>query len=143
MATGLHAMLTRHPWLVQAMGSHVWYGPNNARYDDRILAICEAAGFTGAQADQTAGALFTFVLGNTVGPAAAAALTRKLGRDGGNADELMRDGIAKAHEIAMRFPTLRARLGTTAATDYGAAPEDAFGFGLRALLDGLEAQLGR
>src|SRR6266540_4176607 len=27
MATDLHAMLTRHPWLVQALGSFVVFGP--------------------------------------------------------------------------------------------------------------------
>ena len=82
MATDLHAMLTRHPWLVQAFGSFLVFGPGKARHDDHTLAIYEAAGFTGAQADQAAATVFTFVLGNALGPAAAASLTRKLSRDG-------------------------------------------------------------
>ena len=73
-------------------------------------------------------------------PAANASLTRKLSRDGGDAEEAMRDGMAKVREIATQFPRLRARLGTAAA-DYGAAPNNSFEFGLQALLDGLEAQL--
>ena len=80
------------------------------------------------------------MLGNALGPAAAASLTRKLSRDGGNAEELMRDSMAKASEIATQFPRLRARL-ETAAADYGAAPDNTFEFGLQAILDGLEAQL--
>jgi AcrR family transcriptional regulator len=140
MATGLHAMLTRHPWLVQSFGSFLLFGPGKARHDDHTLAIYEAAGFTGARADQAATSVFTFVLGNALGPAAAASLTRKLSRDGGNADELMRDHMAKAREIATQFPRLRARLGTAAAA-YSAAPEGSFEFGLQAILDGLEAQL--
>jgi AcrR family transcriptional regulator len=140
MATGLHAMLTRHPWLVQAFGSFLMFGPGKARHDDHSLAIYEAAGFTGARADQAAATVFTYVLGNALGPAAAASLTRKLSRDGGNAEELMRDSMAKAREIAAQFPRLRARLGTAAA-DYGAAPDNSFEFGLQAILDGLEAQL--
>jgi AcrR family transcriptional regulator len=140
MATDLHAMLTRHPWLVQAFGSHVVFGPGKARHDDHSLAIYEAAGFTGAQAGQAMASVFTFVLGNALGAAAAAALTRKLSRDGGNAQELVRDHVATAREIATQFPRLRARLGTAAA-DYGAAPENTFEFGLQAILDGLEAQL--
>jgi AcrR family transcriptional regulator len=140
MATELHAMLTRHPWLVQAFGSFLVFGPGKARHDDHSLAIYETAGFTGAQADQAAATVFTFVLGNALGPAAAASLTRKLSRDGGNAEELIRDSMAKAAEIATQFPRLRARLGTAAA-DYGAAPEHSFEFGLQAILDGLEAQL--
>src|ERR1035438_4089360 len=62
MATGLHAMLTRHPWLVQAFGSQVLFGTGKARHDDHTLAIYEAAGFTGEQADQAAASGFTLVL---------------------------------------------------------------------------------
>jgi hypothetical protein len=140
MAAGLHAMLTRHPWLVQAFGSQVLFGAGKARHDDHTLAIYEAAGFTGEQADQAAASVFTFVLGNALGPAAAASLTRKLSRDGGNAEELMLDSMAKASEIAAQFPRLRARL-QTAASGYSAAPDNTFEFGLQAILDGLQAQL--
>ncbi|HEX6674798.1 MAG TPA: TetR/AcrR family transcriptional regulator [Actinomycetes bacterium] len=142
MAADLHAMLTRHPWLVRAFGAHVVFGPGKARHDDHSLAIYEAAGFPGAQAGQAMATVFTFVLGNALGPAAVASLTRKLSRGGGNAEELIRDRMAKASEIATQFPRLRASLGTTAA-DYAAAPEDTFEFGLEAILDGLEAQLRR
>lgn len=140
MATELRAMLTRHPWLVQAFGSVVVYGPGKARHDDRGLAVFEAAGFTGAQADQAAAAVFTFVLGNALGPAAADSLAKRLSRDGGNAEELLRDDMAKAGEIAARYPRLRARLGTASA-EYAAAPDETFEFGLSALLDGLQARL--
>ncbi len=140
MATDLRAMLTRHPWLVQAFGSYVVVGPGKARHDDHSLAIYEAAGFKGAQADQAMTTVFTFVLGNALGPAATASLRRRLGRDGGNPEELLRDHLATAREIATRFPRLRARLDTPAA-DYGATPEHSFEFGLHAILDGLEAKL--
>ena len=140
MATALHAMLTRHPWLVQAFGSQVLFGTGKARHDDHTIAIYEAAGFTGEQADQAAASVFTFVLGNALGAAAAASLTRKLSRDGGNAEELIHDSMAKASEIAAQFPRLRARL-QTAAAGYGAAPDNTFEFGLQAILDGLQARL--
>ncbi len=141
MATELHAMLTRHPWLVQAFGSYPVFGPGKARHDDHNLAIYEAAGFTGAQADRAAATVFTFVLGNALGPAAVASLTRRLSRDGNAAEAQIRERMAKAGRIAAQFPRLGARL-KTAAADYGAAPENTFEFGLRAILDGLEAQLG-
>jgi AcrR family transcriptional regulator len=140
MATGLHAMLTRHPWVVQAFGSFLVYGPGKARHDDHTLALYEAAGFSTAQAGQAAATMFTFVFGNALGTAAAASLTRKLSRDRGDAEKLIRDHVAKATEIAAQFPQLRARLGNADA-DYGAAPEGSFEFGLRAILDGLQAQL--
>jgi AcrR family transcriptional regulator len=144
MASGLHAMLVRHPWLLQAFGSFLVFGPGKARHDDHTLAIYEAAGFSGARADQAAATVFTFVLGNALGVAADASLTRRLSRDGGNPEELIRDHVAQATEIAAQFPRLRARLEAgpdDAATDYGAAPEGSFEFGLRAILDGLDAQL--
>src|ERR1017187_5126566 len=108
--------------------------------DAHPLAIYEAAGFTGEQADQAAASVFTFVLGNALGTAAAVSLTRKLSRDGGNAEELIRDSMAKASEITAQFPRLHARL-QTASAGYGAAPDNPFEFGLQAILDGLQAQL--
>ncbi len=140
MATDLYAMLTRHLWLVQAFGSHMVYGPGKARHDDHSLAIYETAGFSGARADQAAATVFIFVLGNALSHAAAATLTRKLSHDGGNAQQKMHDSMAKAREIAARFPRLRARLDTAGA-DYAAAPDNSFEFGLQAILDGIEAQL--
>ena len=44
VAGGLHGMLTRHPWLGQAFGSHLLAGPGRFRYDDQSLAIYEQAG---------------------------------------------------------------------------------------------------
>ncbi|MFH8760362.1 TetR/AcrR family transcriptional regulator [Streptomyces atroolivaceus] len=137
MATDLHTMFTRHPWLVQVLAAHLVYGEGKARHDDRSLALYEAAGFTADQSDQAAGAVFTYVLGNAAGTAATASLTRKANGTG----EQFRDTMAEAREIATRYPRLRARLETQAAADYAAAPEGTFEFGLRVLLDGLEQEL--
>ncbi|MBF9134209.1 TetR/AcrR family transcriptional regulator C-terminal domain-containing protein [Plantactinospora sp. S1510] len=141
MATDLYAMFTRHPWLVQALASHLFHGSGKARHDDHTLAVYEAAGFVGAEADQAAATVFMFVLGNALGESANASLKRRLGRDGGDAEERIRDTVAQASETAMRFPRLRARLEAAAATDYGAAPDNSFEFGLQAIFDGLESQL--
>jgi AcrR family transcriptional regulator len=140
MAVGLHAMLTRHPWLMQAFSSYVLFGPGKARHDDHSLLIYETAGFAGTQADQAAAAVFTYVLGNALGPSAAASLARRLSRDGGHREALTPDSATSAAEVAARFPRLRARLGTPVTT-HGAAPDNSFEFGLQALLDGIEHQL--
>jgi AcrR family transcriptional regulator len=140
MATDLHAMLTRHPWLVQAFGAYMTYGPGKARHDDHGLAVYEAAGFTGTQADQALAAVFTFVLGNALGPAAQGSLVRRLSRDDGNAEAAIHDTMAKATEVAMQFPRLRERVRTPAA-EYAASPENTFQFGLETILDGLQAKL--
>ncbi|MFH8978605.1 TetR/AcrR family transcriptional regulator [Streptomyces sp. NPDC017890] len=141
MATDLHAMFTRRPWLVQVLATHLVYGEGKARYDDRSLAVYESAGFTAAQSDHAAGAVFTYILGNAAGAAASASLTRKGDESGSTVEEQFRHTMAEAREIAMRYPRLRARLDTQAAADYAAAPDGTFEFGLRALLDGLEQEL--
>ncbi|GAA5183680.1 TetR/AcrR family transcriptional regulator C-terminal domain-containing protein [Rugosimonospora acidiphila] len=141
MAIDLYEMLTRHPWLVQAFAAHVLYGEGKARHDDHSLAVYETAGFTGAQADQAASAVFTYVLGNAAGAAATASLTRKLARNDATGEEQLQDAMTRAREIAARFPRLSTRLETSAAADYAAAPDNAFEFGLQALLDGLERRL--
>jgi AcrR family transcriptional regulator len=140
LAAGVHGMLARHPWLVQAFGAHLMFGPGKAQHDDYILALYEGAGFTPAEADQASAAVLTFVLGNALGPAAQAALTRKLARDG-DAEAQLAEGMAKAREVASAYPRLRARLEAESGTGYGSAPDDTFTFGLRALLDGLAARL--
>jgi AcrR family transcriptional regulator len=140
MAAGLHDLLTRHPWLVQAFGSYPLFGPGKARHDDHLLAIYESAGFPARLAEQAAAAVFTYVLGNALGPAAAASLTRKLSREGDDGGQRMAGVMARSREIAAQFPRLRARLETPTA-DYAAAPEHSFEFGLQAILDGLQAQL--
>lgn len=140
MATSLHTMLSRHPWLVQALGSHLFYGLGKARHDDHSLAVYEAAGFVGAEADRAAATVFTFVLGSVLGASAMVSLTRRLSRDGVNAQELIQDTMVKASDVAMQFPRLRSRL-TTPAADYNASPEQTFESGLNALLNGLEAEL--
>lgn len=141
LATELHTMLNRHPWLVQALGSYLFHGPGKARYDDHSLAVYEAAGFPGPGADRAAASVFTFVLGSALGASANASLNRRLSRNGGDPEELLKDTMAKAAEVAAQFPRLRTRLDVPAATEYNAAPEQTFEFGLQALLNGLEAEL--
>jgi AcrR family transcriptional regulator len=136
MARELHAMLVRHPWLMQAFGTVLLSGPGKARHDEHSLAVYEAAGFTGSRVDQAAASVFTYVLGNALGPSAAASLGRKVERDG----QSLHEGMARAREVAAQFPRLQARL-QTAAAGYAAAPQGSFDFGLHAMLDGLEAEL--
>ncbi|MCG5215267.1 TetR/AcrR family transcriptional regulator C-terminal domain-containing protein [Streptosporangium soli] len=140
MAASLHAMFVRHPWLVQALGSYLLYGPRKARHDEHSLAVFEAAGFRDAAADRAAAAVFTYVLGNVLGTSALDSLTKRLNRTGKNAEELIGEAMTQAREIAMGFPRLRIRVDAPSA-DYNMSPEDTFEYGLRALLDGLEADL--
>jgi AcrR family transcriptional regulator len=143
MATSLHEMLGRHPWLSQAVGTHLMYGPAMARHDDHSLALYEQAGFAPADADRAAATVLIYVLGNALGPAAEVSLTRRLNRAGDDAEQRMAEAVARSTEIARDFPRLRERIGSAAATDYAASPEGSFEFGLQTILDGLAARLSR
>lgn len=141
MATGLHGMLTRHPWLGRAFGSHLLAGPGKFRYDDHSLAIFEQAGFSPADADRAAGTVLLFVIGSALGTAAEVSLTRRLSRGGRDPEQTMKAFMTKAQAVAAEFPHLRARLDTTAATRYAAEPDNTFEFGLHSILTGFESRL--
>jgi AcrR family transcriptional regulator len=141
IAHDTHTMITRHPWLLPAMSTSLVYGPRKAGYDDRCLAVYEAAGFTGADADNAHKTVFAFVLATALGEAAELLWRARVRRDGGNEEEQLRDTIARASEIAMRFPRLRARLQALEDADPAAAGDQSFEFGLHVILDGLRAQL--
>ena len=143
MARDLHAMLVRHPWLGQALAGHLMYGPGKSRHDDHALAVFESAGFSGAQADRAAATVFTFVLGNALSTSATILLTRRLTREGNDAEKAIGEAIERASEIAMEYPRLRARIEAASGTDYGEAPDDTFEYGLRTILDSLERQLAQ
>ncbi|MFF7354844.1 MULTISPECIES: TetR/AcrR family transcriptional regulator C-terminal domain-containing protein [Streptomyces] len=139
MADRLRTMLVRHPWLVQAIGSHLLYGTGKARYDDHLLGVFETAGFSAREADRAAGAVVTYVLGNALGASATASLSRRLRRAGEDAEGRFEETLAEAAKAAEGFPRLRARLDTSAATaaGYADAPDGTYAAGLRALLEGL------
>lgn len=141
MAKDLYAMMIRHPWLVQALGTHLLHGPGKARHDDHNIGVYELAGFVGAEADQATATVFMFVLGSALGEAAAVSLNRRLQRDSGNAQEQIRESMEEQTKIAMQFPRLRARIETLSDADYTAAPEKSFEYGLEVVFDGLEGQL--
>lgn len=141
LAHGLYGMVTRHPWLLTAMSTHLLYGPGKARVDDHCLGVYEAAGFTGMDADNAYKTVFTFVLGTALGEAAEVAWRARLRRAGGNAEEQAQAAIAEALQVAMQFPRLRARGQAWQDADRAAAGEQSFEYGLEAILDGLQAQL--
>jgi Tetracyclin repressor-like, C-terminal domain len=84
--------------------------------------------------------VLTFVVGSALGFAGKAALRRAQRRGGKDSDGLIQERIAKFTEIAKQYPNLRRLLEEREQTG-GGVPDDCFGFGLEAVLDGLEAQL--
>ncbi|MBS2549347.1 TetR/AcrR family transcriptional regulator C-terminal domain-containing protein [Catenulispora sp. NL8] len=139
-ATSSHAMFTRHPWMGQAFGGYLLYGPGKSRHDDHLLAVYEAAGFAPADADRAAAAVFTYVLGNALAPAAMVALNRRLAIGGEDAARAFAEAQENSVAIARTFPRLRERIDSPAAS-YAGTPEDSFELGLTGMLDGFQARL--
>jgi hypothetical protein len=82
--------------------------------------------------------VFTFVLGTALGASAEVAWRARLRRSG-NEEEQVRETIARVTEIASRFPRLSAHSETW--TDGDPIADNELDFGLRTILDGLQAQL--
>ncbi|NEA36604.1 TetR/AcrR family transcriptional regulator C-terminal domain-containing protein [Streptomyces sp. SID13031] len=140
VAASTHAMISRHFWLVSTMSTHLIYGPGKARVDDHCLGIYETAGFSRQGADQAAATMLMFVIGAAQGAASERAWEARLRRTGADHEQELRDTIDQVNGVAQGFPRLRDRLLTT--NPEASSPEDdPFQFGLRALLDGLEARL--
>ena len=139
MAESLRRMLGRHPWLVQAFGSHLLYGPEKARHDDHSLALYEEAGFGPDEAERAASLVFLYVTGSTLGDAANVSLRRRLAKSG-DPEEALRATMDQANAIAERFPRLRTRIGKPVSA-YNGGPRDLFRYGLDTILDGLERRL--
>ncbi|MEV4115501.1 TetR/AcrR family transcriptional regulator [Nonomuraea sp. NPDC049695] len=141
LASGAHDMLGRHFWMVTAMSTHLIHGPNKARYDDRCLAVYEAAGFGGRDADQASATVLMYVIGAAQGEAAELAWRARLRRAGADEEQQLRETLERIGEIAQRYPRLRAR-SMPSVEETPALPDEAtFEFGLRTILDGLEARL--
>jgi Tetracyclin repressor-like, C-terminal domain len=134
-------MITRHPWLLPAMSTQLVYGPGKARYDDHCLAVYGAAGFNGADADDAHKTVFAFVFATALGAAAELLWRARVRRGGGNEEEQLRDTMARASQVAMRFPRLRARIEALEHADPAGAGDQSFEFGLQVILDGLQARL--
>ncbi|WP_433759537.1 TetR/AcrR family transcriptional regulator [Nocardia sp. CA-135398] len=138
LAHGVHAMIGRHFWLLPAMSTHLLYGPGKARHDDCSLAVYEAAGFRGAEADHAAATTLMFVIGAAQGEAAESAWRARTRRAGADADEQLRTTLEQITAVAHQFPRLRARTEPTLQT---IPEENSFEFGLHTVLDGLQARL--
>ncbi|MFE2218407.1 TetR/AcrR family transcriptional regulator [Streptomyces canus] len=66
MADNLRSMLLRHPWLLAAMTIQPVDGPARDRHDERLLAVCEAAGLTRQDAEQAAQSIIAFAIGSAL-----------------------------------------------------------------------------
>jgi AcrR family transcriptional regulator len=127
LARTAHAMLVRHPALVQVRLRQPVLRPESLRFGEAALGILHAAGFDSREAAQAFRLLFTFVFGFAgLSPERTVDETRR------------RTAAALAGLPPEDFPNLtRAAVEATAAM----AGDDQFEYGLERILDGLETRL--
>ncbi|HEX4814124.1 MAG TPA: TetR/AcrR family transcriptional regulator [Nonomuraea sp.] len=133
------ALYLRHPWLLQVAASRPVLGPNvTAKYDYELRAV-DGIGLTDVEMDSVITLITGFVHGTARGAVESAQAESQTGMTdqqwwAAHAPFLSR--IADAE----RYPTA-VRVGTAAGEAMNAAysPERAFEFGLRRVLDGIEA----
>ncbi len=138
MATDLYSMITRHPWLVPAMSTHLLYGPGKARHDDHLLAVYESGGLSPDEADAASTTVFAFVLGLALGATAESAWKARLRRSR-NGDQQLARALADVTETAMHYPRLQDRATPQQGGDPG---HHRLTTGLRTILDGVSAAGG-
>ncbi|HYQ70035.1 TetR/AcrR family transcriptional regulator [Actinophytocola sp.] len=123
----------RHPWLLEASLSHGLVGPNQAAVLDRLLAALDGTGLTSGRKMAVIGLLIGYVQGRARRLADAARTER------GVSDGWFWAEFAPLLEPHLdRFPSLAA-----AWRDDELTWEDEFEFGLRRVLDGIEAHIDR
>jgi AcrR family transcriptional regulator len=135
------ALHRRHPWLLQVSTRRPVLGPNLiAKYDYELSAV-DGIGLTDVEMDLVVSLVSDYVHGAVRGAVQADALVERTGMT--DEEWWRRAGPILAEVLEPeRFP-LAARVGAAAGAEYGAAsdPERSFEFGLRMLLDGVEAYL--
>jgi len=135
------ALYLRHPWLLQVAIARPVLGPNTiAKYDHELRAI-EGIGLGDIDMDLIVTALGNYVHGAVRAAIEAAQAVQQTGKTDAQWWEEHAPLLEKVFD-AERFPTAT-RVGAAAGEEYN-APSDplrAFEFGLRLLLDGIEAHL--
>ncbi len=137
IAVATRALFTRHPWLLQSMGSGVPHtGPNFLRHVEFTFASLARLGVPMPVMIATAGAVDSYVFGSTLEQAMEGNMPTE-------PDE--RVALATLYQAAIdrgNYPTLSAmREIFSDWTDSATASDERFLFGLEALLDGLERRL--
>ncbi|MEV0390085.1 TetR/AcrR family transcriptional regulator [Nonomuraea sp. NPDC050643] len=122
---------TRHPWIAEVRGTRHLPGPNGVAHYDYMLSTLTGTGLRPSEVIAVIGLLGRFV------DAEALLLveTRREERRSGVSEEEWWGARGSLYERLGDYPTIT-RLWETGGWDH---PEDSFEFGLRRLLDGVEA----
>ena len=133
------ALLLSHPWLLHIAASRPLLGPNVAALYDAELAAVDGLGLTDIDMDLVVSLLDDYVRGAARGAAEAAEAQARTGMSDQQWWEAYGPLLAEVLDPA-RYPTA-VRVGAAAGAEYGTAhdPARSFRFGLRRIIDGIDA----
>ena len=132
-------LLLAHPWLLQIAASLPLLGPGVTAFYDAELSAVDGLGLTGIDMDLIVSLLDDYVRGAARGAVEAAQAQAHTGVSDQQWWQTYGPLLAEVLDPA-RFPTA-VRVGAAAGAEYGAAhdPARSFKFGLRRVIDGIEA----
>jgi AcrR family transcriptional regulator len=134
----LRAAVLRHAWLPEVMYTRPSMGPNALTLGSRGLVLFGAAGFSAREVDYAMSSVMSYVLGTANAEVATREMSRKSGRSLNDwAGEILHEAEAASADHPEMLESVRRRV----ARDVDVTLNEAFVFGLDALLDGLEARL--
>ena len=133
------ALLLSHPWLLHIAASRPLLGPNVTALYDAELAAVDGLGLTDIDLDLIVSLLDDYVRGAARGAAEAADAHARTGMSDQQWWEAYGPLLAEVLDPA-RYPTA-VRVGSAAGAEYGTAhdPARSFRFGLRRIIDGIDA----
>jgi AcrR family transcriptional regulator len=133
------ALLLSHPWLLQIAASRPLLGPSLTAFYDAELAAVDGLGLTDVDLDLIVSLLDDYVRGAARGAVEAAEAQARTGVSDQQWWQAYGPLLAEVLDPA-RYPTA-VRVGAAAGAEYGAAhdPARSFRFGLRRIIDGIEA----
>lgn len=131
-ARELRRLFTRHPWVTPAFSAHPHiHGPALRRFQNHLLEVCHQAGFEGFDLDWAGATVFSYVIGDAWGQ------TPPPGSEPVDTAEL----VEQVKGDLADYPLLLERYTALASADPAEVDDASFEFGLRTLLDGLQARL--
>ncbi|MFD0688169.1 TetR/AcrR family transcriptional regulator [Actinomadura fibrosa] len=137
---GMRAMILRHPWTTAILGEQPNIGPRAMRTSDRAIAMFRAAGFRGPEIAWAGSLLMSHAVGTATGEVAYRRVAARSGADGDQVGEQLGPYLEQAGAAYPNFLEWW-RENRDRAVDMRQNHDDTFEFGLRRLLDGLEAWL--
>ncbi|RJL34664.1 TetR/AcrR family transcriptional regulator [Bailinhaonella thermotolerans] len=142
VARASRAVYVRHPWLLQAVTARSVLGPNIiGKYDHELRAIADT-GLGPIEMDLVVTMISDYVHGSARSAVEAAQAAQRTGKTDEEWWEEY-EPLLKVVFDAERFPHA-AVVGQAAGQEYGSGdPDRSFEFGLRLILDGIEALVER